>query len=116
MSCEMKLRDEIEKLAAAYPTYGYRRITQLLVNQGYTVGYRRVARLMKSENLSVAVKRACQTTHSIDGVRPWGNRLKTLDICRRNQVWVGDITYVRLKGYFAYVAVLMDVFTRMIRW
>ena len=76
--CEDVLRDEIEKLAAAYPTYGYRRITKLLVNQGYTVGYRRVARLMKAENLCVAVKRACQTTHSIDGVRPWGNRLKTV--------------------------------------
>ena len=113
--CEEVLRDEIEKLAAAYPTYGYRRITQLLVNQGYTVGYRRVARLMKSENLLVDVKRACQTTTSIEGVRPWGNRLKTLDICRCDQVWVGDITYVRLKGHFVYVAVLMDVFTRMIR-
>ena len=114
--CEDVLRDEIEKLAAAYPTYGYRRITKLLVNQGYTVGYRRVARLMKAENLcGVSVKRACQTTHSIDGVRPWGNRLKTLDICRRDQVWVGDITYVRLKGHFVYVALLMDVFTRMIR-
>ncbi len=113
--CEAVLRDEIEKLAAQYPTYGYRRITQLLVNEGYPVGHRRVARLMKSENLCVAVKRACQTTHSIDGVRPWGNRLKTLDICRRDQVWVGDITYVRLKGHFVYVAVLMDVFTRMIR-
>ena len=49
--CEDVLRDEIEKLTAAYPTYGYRRITKLLVNQGYTVGYRRVARLMKAENL-----------------------------------------------------------------
>ena len=76
--CEHVLRDEIEKLAAQYPTYGYRRITKLLVNQGYPVGYRRVARLMKSENLSVAVKRACQTTHSTDGVHPWGNRLQTL--------------------------------------
>ena len=113
--CEHVLRDEIEKLAAAYPTYGYRRITQLLVNQGYPVGYRRVARLMKSENLCVAVKRACQTTHSTDGVHPWGNRIQTLDISRRDQVWVGDITYVRLKGHFVYVALLMDVFTRMIR-
>ena len=109
------LRDEIEQVAARYPTYGYRRITKLLVNQGYTVGYRRVARLMKSGNLSVAVKRACQTTHSTDGVQPWENRLKTLEVCRCDQVWVGDITYVRLKGHFVYLALLMDVFTRMIR-
>ena len=109
------LREEIEQLAARYPTYGYRRITKVLVRMGYSVGYRRVARLMKSANLSVAVKRVCQTTHSIDGVQPWGNHLKTLDISRRDQVWVGDITYVRLKGRFVYLALLMDVFTRMIR-
>ena len=109
------LRAEIEKLAAQYPTYGYRRITHLLVKAGYAVGYRRVARLMKSENLCVAVKRACQTTHSTDGVRPWINHLKTLEVCRCDQVWVGDVTYVRLKGHFVYLALLMDVFTRMIR-
>ena len=70
---------------------------------------------MKSENLPVAVKRARQTTHSIDGMHPGGNRVQTLDISRGDQVWVGDITYVRLKGHFVYVALLMDVFTRMIR-
>ena len=112
---EQRLRDEIEKLSARYPTYGYRRITQLLLRMGYAVGYRRVARLMKADNLSVAVKRACQTTESFDGLGQWVNRLDNLDICRRNQVWVGDITYVRLKEQFIYVAVLMDVFTRMVR-
>ena len=92
------LRAKIEKLAAVYPTYGYRRIRHLLVQKGYAIGYRRVARLMKSENLSVAVKRACQTTYSTDGLRPWINHLKTLEVCRCDQVWVGDITYVRLMG------------------
>ena len=114
--CEEVLREEIERLSARYPTYGYRRIRELLLRMGYTVGYRRVARLMKSENLSVSVKRvSCQTTRSFDGERQWLNRLETLDICRRDQVWVGDITYVRLKGHFIYVCVLMDVFPRMIR-
>ena len=68
--CEEILRDEIETLALRYPKYGYRRITKLLVRIGYTVGYKRVACLMKSANLSVAVKRVCQTTTSIEGVRP----------------------------------------------
>ena len=112
---EEVLRTEIEQLAARYPTYGYRRITQLLLRMGYTVGYRRVARLMKSANLSVSVKRICQTTRSLREVGPWVNRLQTLDVSRCDQVWVGDITYVRLKGHFIYVAVVMDVFTRMIR-
>ena len=97
---EQTLRDEIEKLSARYPTYGYRRITQLLKRLGYAVGSTRVARLMKEQNLSFAIKRACQTTQSVAGLGQWVNRIENLDICRRNQVWVGDITYVRLKGQY----------------
>ncbi|MDE0084335.1 MAG: IS3 family transposase [Candidatus Poribacteria bacterium] len=112
---EDALRAEIQRLATAYPTYGYRRITKLLATEGHTVGYKRVARLMKEDNLSVSVKRVCQTTNSLEGSHPWVNRLQTLEISRCNQVWVGDITYVRLKKRFIYLALLMDVFTRMIR-
>ena len=113
--CEEVLRVEIEQLAARYPKYGYRRITKVLLCMGYTVGYRRVARLMKSANFSVSVKRVCQTTTSVDGVRLYVNRLEDLEVSRCDQVWVGDITYVHLKGHFVYVSLLMDVFTRMIR-
>ena len=112
---EEVLRAEIEKLALQYPTYGYRRIRKLLQRQGHTFGSKRVARLMKDANLSVAVKRICQTMTSVDGVGPYVNRLQTLEVFQCDQVWVGDITYVRLKGYFVYVSLLMDVFTRMIR-
>ncbi len=112
---EEVLRSEIQRLAAAYPTYGYRRITKVLVAEGHTVGYKRVARLMKEENLSISVKRVCQTRRSLEGSQPWVNRMQTLEISREDQVWVGDITYVRLKRCFIYVALLMDVFTRMIR-
>ena len=49
---EVGLREEIEALSLRYPTYGYRRITALLVSKGYSVGYRRVARMMKAANLS----------------------------------------------------------------
>lgn len=109
------LRAEIEKLAGAYPTYGYRRITQLLLRQGYTVGTRRVARLMKDNNLLVSVKRACRTTKSLQGDKPWRNLLEDLEISHQDQVWVADITYVRLNGRFIYLCLLMDVFTRMIK-
>ena len=113
---EAVLRAEIEKLAEAYPRYGYRRITELLVRQGYTVGTRRVARLMKENHLLVSVKRAeTQTTKSLQGEKPWSNLLETLEISHQDQVWVADITYVRLKGRFVSVALLMDVFTRMIK-
>ena len=83
--------------------------------KGTPVGYKRVARLMKEMNLSVSVKRACRTTRSLQGDKPWSNLLQPLEVCHRDQVWVGDITYVRLNRRFVYVAVLMDVFTRMIR-
>ena len=110
------LRAEIETLAGRYPRYGYRRITQLLVRQGYTVGTRRVARLMKEKKLLVSVKRAeTQTTKSLRGDKPWSNRLETLEVSHQDQVWVADITYVRLKGRFIYVCLLMDVFTRVIK-
>ena len=112
---EELLRSEIEKLAGRYPRYGYRRITELLQRQGYTVGTRRVARLMKKSNLLVSVKRACQTTRSLQGDRHWDNRLENLEISHQDQVWVADITYVRLKGRFIYLCLLMDVFTRMIK-
>ena len=110
------LRSKIEKLAGRYPRYGYRRITQLLVRQGYTIGTRRVARLMKDNNLLVSVKRAGQTTKSLQGDRSMVQpELENVEVSHQDQVWVGDITYVRLKGRFIYVCLLMDVFTRMIK-
>ena len=113
---EAVLCAEIEKLAGAYPRYGYRRITELLVRQGYSVGTRRVARLMREKHLWVSVKRAeTQTTKSLQGENPWTNRLETLEVSHEDQGWGADITYVRLKGRFIYVALLIDVFTRMIK-
>ena len=112
---EGELREKIEALCLEYPKYGYRRIRELLLRQGYTVSHRRVARFMKAAHLSVSIKRVCRTTRSLEAAHPWGNRIETLDICRCDQVWVGDITYVRLNRRFIYVALLMDVFTRMIR-
>ena len=112
---EAVLRAKIETLAGAYPTYGYRRITQLLQRQGYSVGTRRVAGLMKEMNLLVSIKRAAQTTRSLQGEKPWSNLLETLEVSHQDQVWVADITYVRLKGRFIYVCLLMDVFTRIIK-
>ena len=114
---EGQLREKIEALCLQYPKYGYRRIRELLLRQGYTVSHRRVARLMKEANLLVSIKRVCRTTRSLEAAHPWGNRIENLDIgFRCDQVWVGDITYVRKpKSRFIYVCVLMDVFTRMIR-
>ena len=100
--CEGILRDEIEQLAARYLTYGYRRITELLLRQGYSVGHRPVTRLMKAQNLSVSVKRVCQTTNSLEGRQPWVNRVENLEVSRANQVWIDDITPQCLFGLSAF--------------
>ena len=79
------LRNEIQRLSARYPKYGYRHnITVLLVRMGYTVRYRRVARLMKEDNLLVAVKRAYRTSESLDCRHQWSNRIDHLDICQQD--------------------------------
>ena len=85
---EAVLRAEIHRFAAAYPTYGYRRITALLLRQGYTVGYKRVSRLMKEENLSVSVKRVRQTTRSVEDQGPWVNSIDGISdiICGTDSV------------------------------
>ena len=85
------------------------------MRQGYTVGTRRVARLMRENHLLVSVKRVCRTTKSLQGEKPWSNRLENLEVSHQDQVWVADITYVRLNGRFIYLCLLMDVFTRVIR-
>ena len=70
---------------------------------------------MKANNLLVSVKRVAQTTKSLQGEKPWSNLLENLEVCHQDQVWVADITYVRLKRRFVYVCLLMDVFTRVIK-
>ena len=84
---EEVLRDEIEQVAARYPTYGYRRITKLL-ESGI---HRGISPRCPIDEIREPLSRS-QTTRSTDGVQPWENRLKTLEVCRCDQVWVGDIT------------------------
>lgn len=110
------LADAIAKLAAEHPTYGYRRITALLHRQGQIVNHKRVQRLMHQLNLvGKCPQRRCRTTNSNHSFKRYPNRVDGLRIERPNQVWVGDITYIRLGSEFVYLAVLMDVFTRSIR-
>ena len=110
------IKNTIANLAAEHPTYGYRRITAMLNRQGQRVNNKRVLRLMRELNLvGKRPKRGCRTTNSNHTFKRHPNRVAGLSIERPNQVWVGDITYVKLGSEFVYLAVLMDVFTRSIR-
>jgi putative transposase len=113
---ESDIKAEITKVAGQYPTYGYRRITKQLQKQGHSINHKRVARLMAEMGLmGKPPRKRKRTTNSNHEYRRYPNRVMNLVIDRPNQVWVGDITYIRLQDEFVYLAVLMDVFTRSIR-
>ena len=110
------LRAAIERLAGAWVTYGYRRISKMLQREGWSVNHKRVQRLMREMGLLQARKRPKpRTTDSAHGYPRYPNRVQSLAITRPDQVWVADISYVRLDTGHVYLAVLMDVHTRAIR-
>jgi len=103
-------------LAAEFPTYGYRRLTVMMRRSGWMVNTKRVRRWMDELNLTGSPPaRKIRTTDSRHGFPRYENLVKDLEIQCPNQVWVADITYIRLQQEFVYLAVLMDVFTRTIR-
>jgi putative transposase len=110
------LREALVALAGQWPTYGYRRLTAMLRRQGHTVNAKRVRRLMGGLGLDgEPPPRHPRTTNSAHSFPRFPNLVESLEVTRPDQVWVSDITYVRLKQEFVYLAVLMDVFTRSIR-
>ncbi len=111
------LKAAVERLCLKYSRYGYRRIHQMLCREGHHVGREQTRLLMKQMNLQVRTRRRQHpTTNSLPDSLPYPNLLKGLDIKRPEQVWCGDITGILLTdGSRLYLALLMDVFTRMIR-
>ena len=115
---ETQLREAINQLAAQFPTYGSRRLAAQLERAPYqlTVNRKRVQRLMRELHLSCRVKRrTIQTTNSRHAFPRYPNLVRELAITHPEQVWVSDITYIRLREEFIYLAIIMDVFTRIIR-
>ena len=115
---ESRLCTDLKQAAGQYPLYGSRRLTHQLRRPpyNYRLNRKRIQRLMRHEKLLRPVKRAkCRTTNSQHPYPRYPNRVSGLEILRPEQVWVSDITYIRLGNGFVYLAVLMDVFTRAIR-
>ena len=112
---DLLVRDQIEVIALEFPRYGYRRITVELARRGVVVNHKRVLRLMREEHLLVAVRRFCRTTDSQHAYGRYPNRLKGLTVTHPDEVWVADITYIRLPREFVYLAVVLDLFTRAVR-
>jgi putative transposase len=113
---DQTLEQAIEVVAAEWPTYGYRRVTRQLHRQGWTVNHKVVQAKLKEMGLQRPVKRAKRrTTNSQHGYQRFPNLVEGLTVTRPDQVWVADITYIRLQCEFVYLAIVMDVFTRIIR-
>ena len=113
---EMTVRATIQEIALAHRRrYGYRRITAELRRRGLLVNHKRVVRLMREDNLLAVQPRAfVATTDAQHELEVYLNLASRLTLTGMNQLWVADITYIRLRAEFVYLAVILDGFSRKV--
>ena len=112
---DMDLRDAIQRIALEWPSYGRRRITHELRRRGWTANWKRVYRLMREDNLLCVRKRKFViTTDSNHGRRVYPNLAGEMVLTDVDQLWVADITYIRLQTEFVYLAVILDAHSRRV--
>jgi len=110
---DMELRSQIQNIALRWPAYGYRRVQAELKRQGWRINHKRVLRLMRVDNLLCLRRRKfILTTDSKHGLPIYPNLAKDMRLTGINQLWVADITYIRLAVEFVYLAVVLDAFSR----
>ena len=109
----MTLRNQIQHIALRWPAYGYRRVHAELVRQGWKVNHKRILRLMRNDNLlCVRRRKFLFTTDSRHSLPIYPNLIEGLAVTSIDQLWVADITSIRLQLEFVYLAVLLDAFSR----
>jgi putative transposase len=112
---DMDLRDEMQKVALEWPSYGSRRMAEELKARGWEVNRKRVQRLMREDNLLCVVKRKfVVTTDSAHGLKIYWNLARSIILTGVDQLWVADITYIRLEEEFVYLAVILDAYSRRV--
>jgi putative transposase len=112
---DMELRDAIQKIAVEWPSYGRPRMTQELRRRGWVVNHKRVRRLMREDNLLCVRKRKfVVTTDSNHGRKVYPNLARTMILTGTDQLWVADITYIRLREEFVFLAVILDAYSRRV--
>jgi len=115
MQKEADLRDRIEAICLEFPRYGYRRVTEALKRAGLRVNHKKVLKLMKESDLLCRVKRKWKkTTDSKHHFPRYPNLIKGMSIELLNQVWLSDITYIRVRTGFVYLAAILDAFSRKV--
>ncbi len=112
---ELALRDAVQRAALKDRTLGYRRITALIQRAGFVVGKEKVRRIMRTDNLlAVRRRRFVVTTDSNHRFRVYPNLAESLEVTAVNQLWVADLTYIRLRREFVFLAVVLDAFSRKV--
>jgi len=112
---EMELRDQMQKVALQWPAYGYRRITSALQQRGFEVHHKLVLRMMRADNLLCVRRRSFViTTDSRHTLPVYPNLAREMQPSAINQLWVADITYIRLRTEFVYLAVVLDAYSRRV--
>jgi putative transposase len=112
---DMGLRNVIQEIAISMPSYGYRRVQAELRRRGHQVNHKRVRRLMREDNLLCLRHRSfVRTTDSQHGFKVYPNLARDLVLTDINQLWVADITYIRLRSEFVYLAVILDAYSRRV--
>lgn len=112
---DVELRDMIQKIALEMPSYGYRRVSAELKRRGHAANHKRVRRIMREDNLLCLRRRSfVRTTDSKHGFRVYPNLAKEMTPIGTDQLWVADITYIRLLCEFVYLAVILDAFSRRV--
>ena len=112
---ETDLRDRIEAICLGFPRYGYRRVTYQLKREGKQVNHKKVLRLMRESDLLCRVKRRMvKTTDSRHRFPRYPNLVKGMTVRCLNQVWLADITYIRIWTGFVYLAAILDAYSRKV--
>jgi transposase InsO family protein len=113
---EMEVRSAIQQIALEHRRrYGYRRITAELHRRGMQINHKRVVRIMREDNLlGLQPRRFKVTTDSNHKFEVYLNLAARMKLSGINQLWVADITYIRLKAEFVYLAVILDGFSRRV--
>ena len=109
------MQSRIEAICLEFPRYGYRRVTAQLRRDKLVINHKLVLRLMRQSDLLCRVKRRwVNTTDSRHGFPRYSNLVKGICISRLNQIWLADITYIRIRTGFVYLAAILDAFSRRI--
>jgi len=112
---DLDLRDQMQRIAVEFPYYGWRRMQEELGDRGWAVNHKKLKRLMQEDNLLCLRRRKFVVTTDSNHDRPvYPNLAGELELSGLNQLWVADITYIRLEREFVYLAVVLDAFSRRV--